>query len=469
MLGGIIGDLAASTYLRDKDTFYSRLIDDESTLSEFGLTIFAANNILYGNDRVGDTISDMDVKAAFDKYFSEHEYVRSGEMSEAAKNALLLVRLETAGWYDRVELQFAMMFDIHVDKEEGYARLFTPAIIQGLRRGMTKDGVYESLGPIFKSIRHHWEWRNGTSPLCLLMRAWDCFYKSFDYGSAIHNAVRNMPENPRLMAALVGMMASAMYGNGIYYKKRKFSPDNFNTGVPINIYPLLGKAFRRDINDINIQVNWQKEFFKKNEALTNVERHVFTNFKSRFEGMMISDVVRRRMLLSFPTSWENRFGFYLDDGWVYVYRSHYLLGRFRILPVDDGYKMSSVQMSDELPPGLTIDQCIQCAKVAAEDLGSSSQYHYLYKTDCKENPYTRSDVVEYKFWECEKMFADNIAATEWCGWIKEARRSVSDMDDMKWVIKSKSIGADSSAILCYISHLYSKFCPFESQDWLLDY
>lgn len=72
MIGGIIGDLAASTYLRDKELFYKQLIDEKSTLSEYGLTVFAANKILYDNDKAGKTISHLDAKAIFDNYFAEH-------------------------------------------------------------------------------------------------------------------------------------------------------------------------------------------------------------------------------------------------------------------------------------------------------------------------------------------------------------------------------------------------------------
>ena len=40
--------------------------------------------------------------------------------------------------------------------------------------------------------------------------------------------------------------------------------------------------------------------------------------------------VRRRIVRAFYTDWDNRFGFYLDDGWVYVYRSFILLARFNL-------------------------------------------------------------------------------------------------------------------------------------------
>lgn len=480
MIGGIIGDLAASTFLRDKELFYKQLIDEKSTLSEYGLTIFAANKILYENDKAGQTISHLDAKAIFDNYFAEHSaftgYAPHYHQNEedgpntVEQNALLLIRLLTAGWYDREELAYCMMFNIFQEKEEGYARLFAPDIINGLRNGLSKDETYDSLCPVFKGIRHDWIWKDGTSILCLLMRAWNCFYNSFDFGSAIHNAVRDMPENPRLMASIVGMIASAMYGNSIYYRKRKFVPDSFAPLCNLNIRNILPESFFSELDIIDRQVNWQKTFFKKNDALTNVERHIFTHVKSRFEGMRISLETRRRILLSFPTSWENRYGFYLDDGWVYIYRSNYVMGRFKILKINDGYAISHVQEADEFPKGmLTIDKCIQSALDAAIKLGSHTPYHYLYLINCNENPYTRSDVTKSKFWECEKMFSEQIAESKWCEWIDIARKTVSSMDSLEWISKYKSLGPDSAAILNYISNLYSKFCPFDNQDWLLSY
>lgn len=479
MLGGIIGDFAASTYLRDKNVFYRQLFDEKAALSEYGLSIFAANDILFHNDKAENPLLADDAKILFDRFMRAHSentgftppchLSQAEDVNTVEENAMLLIRLAVAGWYDRDDLNFAMMFNIHIDKEQSYARLFMPDIIKGLRKGLSKDDTYASLSPVFKNIRHNWEWKNGTSVLCLLMRAWNCFYRAFDFGSAIHNAVRDMPENPRLMATIVGMMASAMYGNSIYYRKRKFDTDCFTPNCWLNVRSVLQKSFFPELANIECQVSWQKEFFKKNDALTNVERHTFVHAKSDFDGMKITPEERRHILLSFPTGWENRFGFYLDDGWVYVYRSHYLLGRFKILPKNGSFVISHVQQSDELPNMMTIDQCIKCAKDDAISLGTDSQYHYLYKVNSRENPYQRTDVTKSKFWESEKMFSEQIAEDKWCEWINSVRQAMLGMNDMRWIVKYKSIGAESAAILYYISNLYSKFCPFEDQDWMLDY
>ena len=45
MLGGIIGDLAASTYLREPQVFYKQLFDERATLSEYGLSILVGCSV----------------------------------------------------------------------------------------------------------------------------------------------------------------------------------------------------------------------------------------------------------------------------------------------------------------------------------------------------------------------------------------------------------------------------------------
>lgn len=46
MIGGIIGDIAASTYLREQQVFYTQLFDERATLSGYGLSISATASLL---------------------------------------------------------------------------------------------------------------------------------------------------------------------------------------------------------------------------------------------------------------------------------------------------------------------------------------------------------------------------------------------------------------------------------------
>lgn len=444
MIGGIIGDLAASTYLLDSDTFYRQLIGDRATLSEYGLAVYAAVNPSHHNS----------------------------DRACAGSPGQLLMLLAVAGWYDSDDPAAPAVGGLPADGETGLAMQLMPEMIRCLRGGLSKDETYTRLGDGFRAFRHSHSWRQDTSALSLMMRAWNCFYRSFDFGSALHNAVKEMPDNPRLMASLTGMMASAMYGHAIYYIKRKYSPgDTFVDCKPIRIPDRITGDFADEHRAIAVQMKWQNVFYKKNNSLTNVERHRFTATSSRYEGMEITAETRRRILRSFPTDWENRFGFYLDDGHIYVYRSHYLLGRFRIMATDGGaYTITRVQKSDELPEQmLSVDNCIGCAMRSAEEEGSYRPYRYRYNINCKENPYCETgDLDRSRFWECERMFADTQAC-EWYRWIERAREAVATVGDPDLAARIKSAGPETAAIYCYIRDLYTRLCPGTSLDWLRSY
>jgi len=75
-----------------------------------------------------------------------------------------------------------------------------------------------------------------------------------------------------------------------------------------------------------------RAFFQKNDAATNVERHVFIPTENPFPNKVISPELRRRILKAYQPDWEARYGFYLDNGWIYLYRSHILIGRYQLKP-----------------------------------------------------------------------------------------------------------------------------------------
>ena len=77
--------------------------------------------------------------------------------------------------------------------------------------------------------------------------------------------------------------------------------------------------------------------------------------------------VRRRIVRAFYTDWDNRFGFYLDDGWVYVYRSFILLARFKFKELHDGTcRIIHYQKSDESKQYDLDNTAIDCAMYSVE-------------------------------------------------------------------------------------------------------
>lgn len=369
-----------------------------------------------------------------------------------------------------IRTDIAAVFDPQ-DKEEGYARILLPKMIRLLRSGYTKDQTYQMLNPVFKDIRHHWEWRNGTTTLCLLLRAWDCFYNSFDFGSAIHNAVRDMPENPRLMASIVGMIASAMYGHRFYYIKQKYAGSQINQRF-LQIPERIETAYKYEFSVIRVQEKWQYIFFKKNDALTNVERLHFKPIHSKYEGLVITTEQRRRILRAFVTGWEDRFGFYLDDGFVYLYRSHYLLGRFKITPCgDDSFRIFKVSYTQEFPSVLNFDECLECAMLSAdgECLQSFRYYRFIWgQPRDSVNPYPKDD-RRATFWDLEKQFYETVM-NRWDEWIESSNEALRNISDKRLINRVKVLGRESFAILFYIVKMVAcKFNTNDPCDWIKEY
>lgn len=49
----------------------------------------------------------------------------------------------------------------------------------------------------------------------------------------------------------------------------------------------------------------------------------------------------------FDPNWDNRYGFYWENGWFYVYRSGVLLLRFQLKPMPDGtYRICHLQKTE---------------------------------------------------------------------------------------------------------------------------
>jgi hypothetical protein len=65
MLGAIIGDLAASTYQTDKNTFFSHLVGEHVPLTECGYTALCTADILYKDLFIGYEDFQKSLKGKF--------------------------------------------------------------------------------------------------------------------------------------------------------------------------------------------------------------------------------------------------------------------------------------------------------------------------------------------------------------------------------------------------------------------
>ncbi len=92
-------------------------------------------------------------------------------------------------------------------KEARYASTILSQLIWLLRNGNSKwDAIQKDWS--FNTILD-WD-KSSDGLLGAIARAWDAFYRAFDFTSTIHSAVKS-PVNPRLTACIAGALAEAMY------------------------------------------------------------------------------------------------------------------------------------------------------------------------------------------------------------------------------------------------------------------
>jgi hypothetical protein len=460
MLGAIYGDLAAATYTQDKKLFYKQLIGDHATLSGYGEAIMRLSQLYYDNlfisqDQLCKELDRFPTKRELgDKLMQSIVYAWFAEAEED---------LNEHACYDEC---------YHDTKDEFYAMKHLMRIIYLLRNGFTKDETYQQIGEEFKYARHHYHWWSDTNEHrleCDVLRAWDAFYKSFDFGSALHNATK-MAGDVRLNCLLTGAIADAMYGCGHYYKKLKYCPDH-DTHCFLMMPKPLAARFEGPLKAIRQQREWVKMFFPKNDAMTNVERHYFTPIENPLADKCISKELRRRILKAFQTGWECRFGFYLDNGWIYVYRSHYLLGRFQLKQVSESeYRIVNLQQSDEkhymieaLRSALyTVEHCWE------HEAGWSFKYLGFYYDQEQPCPDEYKDTVKEKFWNGERTYYHEIMQQA-VDWIEEGKAILHKWKDAKLYTYAKKLGPENFGIVYFIEELYSKWCPREDMDWIFEY
>ena len=248
-----------------------------------------------------------------------------------------VLRSIVIGWlFDEKDISHAIhTFCLCDDKEELYASHFLAKLIFKLRHGKTKkDAAQVKFAGTFRSFTKEEHWKNGDGVLGYLVRAWMSFYDAYDFGSTIHNAVKKTGD-VELTCILAGALADAMYGCDNYYVKKQFQG-----GCYLNKLPYIDDRVYK-INKKN------RIFFAKNNAMTNVDKHCWHDSKCPFENKVIDEELHRRIFVAFQTGWDDRYGFYLDNGWIYVYRSYIILARFTLTQQNDGTNLRGVILLDK--------------------------------------------------------------------------------------------------------------------------
>lgn len=422
MLGAIIGDLAASTYELDKEAFYRELISERATLSEYSLVVFAANETLdkdYKAENVTDRIialvrsntghyDSVTISKPFKDVFLEHND-ESDHYLEEGKVALM-ENIVASWWGDSADecrsVAWQLIDSGGVEKESGYSLMFLTKILFCLRNGFTKDETYAQLSDVFKSCFHNWQWQHEEGgPLNYLFRAWDAFYKGFDFGSCLHNAVKKTGDK-RLNCALTGAIAEAMYGCRCYYRKQKFLNEHEGNCDYLHVPDKIKAQFGNYFQAIERQLNWQKIFMGKNdESYSHVGRIFYQPYKSKYEAHEVDSELRRRILKSFSPGWEDRFYFYLENGWVYCVRSGFIICRFRIVKAEeDMWKLVNIQQGDDKDVDMAIEAGLYSCRFHWPYLRDQFKYLNTYYGPEDEMPKQYEGSVKAKFWYGEKMF-----------------------------------------------------------------
>ena len=346
--GAIIGDLAAWTWEHDRKTFYSHLVASDARLSENGLVIVAAfenrNSILdFENFRQGFLSSAKKYTYEVDHSNEWMEYYHSNgkEMSSFVRSLIYICGVITAGWSREWDESYGHLCGLTDMDKDGMYTGDLARIIFNLRQGQTKKeaiGLYDQQMSFTIKTMINWyddhsygkqEW---FSVLDHVGFAWKCFMKSWDYTSAIHNTMVHCPScfNRHFCGILTGALAEAMYGCELNLIKLKYTDDK----IPfrgISIPPSVARSFMNVFDQIRNYERSVRIFFPKNDSLTNVELHSWTDFDPNNVPQKVSDQQRSLIMKSFYPSWEHRFSFYLDNGFFYVCRSGRICARFKML------------------------------------------------------------------------------------------------------------------------------------------
>lgn len=319
MNGAILGDLAAWTWEQDKDLFFRKLVSSEASPSKMMKEMLL----------MGDTLAlvrGSDIKV--------HESLGMRISPEAT-----MLRAIAIGWLYDTEAETASAYQEYgftYDKEDWYAGAFMWKLIFALRHGASKEEalMVENVSS-FKGFVEDVSWKERSSILGVQIRAWDAFYSAYDFGSALHRAME-LPGDRHLNGILVGALVDAMYGCDRYMVKAKYGKGSSLAGL-VKVSSRFQALYRAG-----------RTFFAKNCAMTNVERHVWKGVANPYMDKIISRELRRRILKAFQPTFDDRYGFYLDDGYIYVYRSCRVLNRFKLSSMSDGtFRIVELQASEE--------------------------------------------------------------------------------------------------------------------------
>lgn len=456
MLGAFIGDLAATTWEKDKAKFFSLLVMEKAMPSAYGHSLLASASLMLGitqQERI-----DIQEGVACD--------------STEFKRKWLMWRI-TAAWFAPKENTHLHQF-AHIGKLEEESAFFVSQLILSLLAGATKSQAFHTVENFEANIKIS-NFKNPQADenlLTYVYRAWDSFYRSFDFTSAIHNAM-TWPGDKHLLSSITGAFAEAMYGCQYRFIKRKYAKEGVETSKPIFL-PVSAKIFGYPdhlFNYIKEKEKGKRSYYPKNEAFTNVERHTWTKVPCA-RLISFTEEEKERILLASPTSWDNRYGLYLEDGWLYCYRSGVILGRFQLDKKGNHWWITSPQCSNEsdMKHFWIAMSCAftETCHVVNQHLTDFSQVleHCKYYHGEEEVPSKWKDTTKGKFWYGEMRFALTCQSIK--KWQDIAKECGTNLPKDKQTVRNK-LSPTQIAIVTYTEELFAKWSPYDNRDWIFEY
>jgi ADP-ribosylglycohydrolase len=169
----------------------------------------------------------------------------------------------------------------------------------------------------------------GTVPEAII-----AFLDSSDFETAIRLAV-SLGGDTDTLACITGGIAEAFYGMANSLPETTVSEYNFKyfeeetiNRLPENLKKVVSEFYQTIVSK-------NKLFWAKNDSRTiwGEEQWIKTNLDDK----KLDEESYRSFLKSYGPDWDMRFGVYYEDGWHYVYRSNFLLKKFKFQKQDDGF------------------------------------------------------------------------------------------------------------------------------------
>ena len=353
MLGAVFGDIVGSIYeFNNIKSTQFELLGDKSTFTDDSiLTIAVADWLLEGalsKERLIFTLKQYVRKypnpmGGYGSRFQQWALSDENEPYNSWGNGSAM-RVSAVGWafdsLEETENIAKLSAEITHNHPEGIkGAQATAAAIYMARTCSTKQEIKDyiqskygyDLSRTCDEIRPTYRFNEscvGTVPEAII-----AFLDSSDFESAIRLAV-SLGGDTDTLTCISGGIAEAFYGMKLSLPETTGSPDsNFNFSVkaldklPTDLSHIVNEFYEKIVSN-------HKHFWAKNESATiwGDEQWIMTNLDDK----KLNEESYRSFLKSYGPDWDMRFGVYYEDGWHYVYRSNYLLKKFKFQKQEDG-------------------------------------------------------------------------------------------------------------------------------------